>query len=81
MAGRRPRRRGPPESTARYDREVKRERHLEAGAREVWLVDPLTATVVVTRPGEPDALLGPDETLTSRLLPGFSLPLVLLRVD
>ncbi|WP_158276664.1 Uma2 family endonuclease [Paraconexibacter algicola] len=69
------------ESTARYDREVKRERYLEAGAREVWLVDPLTAAVVVTRPGEPDALLGPGETLTSPLLPGFSLPLARLRVD
>lgn len=69
------------ESTARYDREVKRARYLEAGAREVWLVDPLTATVVVTCPGEPDTLLGPGETLTSPLLPGFALPLERLRVD
>jgi len=69
------------ESTARYDRELKCRRYLALGAREVWLVDPGALTVEIHQPAGDPVLLGPDASLTSPLLPGFTLPLVRLRVD
>lgn len=67
-------------STRSHDLVTKRERYLASGARELWFVDPLRTTVLAVRPGEPDTLLGPGETLTSPLLPGFALELERLRV-
>lgn len=47
-----------------------------AGVKEVWLLDPETKTVEVwTGPRLPEQELTEADTLTSALLPGFSLPL------
>lgn len=60
-------------STHRYDRGVKRERYLESGAREVWLVDLERDEVEVHRSVDaaPDVLRRGD-TLTTSVLPGFA---------
>jgi Uma2 family endonuclease len=68
-------------STARYDADIKLDRYLGAGAREVWLVrtDPLGATIV--RSGDRDrrtVVLAADGSLESSLLPGFALALTAL---
>ena len=66
-------------STARYDAEVKVDRYLAAGAREVWLVrtDPLGATVVQAGDDGPATVeIATDGTLASSLLPGFALGLL-----
>ncbi|MDN5861285.1 MAG: Uma2 family endonuclease [Pseudonocardia sp.] len=62
--------------TWRLDIGPKRDTYLAAGVRELWLVDTPAATVLVYRAGESldDATeVGPGETLTSPLLPGFAL--------
>jgi Uma2 family endonuclease len=52
-----------------------------AGARELWLVDLPVSTVLVFRRGDDGAAsddgvdVGPGDTLTSPLLPGFALPI------
>jgi Uma2 family endonuclease len=62
-------------STARYDALVKAVRYAEAGAREVWLVDPAGPTIRVLRgAGTPAVIFGPGDVVTSPLLPGFALP-------
>ncbi|MGE4424913.1 MAG: Uma2 family endonuclease [Solirubrobacteraceae bacterium] len=65
-------------STARFDAIVKTDRYLQAGAYEVWLVDPQRPGARIVRAGTtgPPEELGPDDTLTSPLLPGFALPLM-----
>jgi Uma2 family endonuclease len=46
--------------------------YLEAGVREVWVVDPGSRTVTVRRgPGEAE-VLAEDQTLTTPLLPAFA---------
>ncbi|MCK9250880.1 MAG: Uma2 family endonuclease [Solirubrobacteraceae bacterium] len=67
-------------STARFDAIVKTDRYLQAGAQEVWLVDPQRpgARIVRADVAGPPAELGPDDALTSPLLPGFALPLARL---
>jgi Uma2 family endonuclease len=55
-------------STARFDRGIKRERYLAAGVQEVWLVDTASEAVEIG-----DRVLTVGESITSSLLPGFSL--------
>jgi len=66
-------------STARYDAEVKLARYFDAGACDVWLVDPV-ATTIRASTADGERTLGTGDTLTSPVLPGFGLPLALLRV-
>jgi len=56
----------------------KRDEYRRSGVGELWLVDTPASTVLVYRAGEDldDATeVGPGETLTSPLLPGFALPI------
>jgi Uma2 family endonuclease len=57
------------------DRELKPARYAFWGVREYWLVDRFARTVHVYRPDGPTYALverlGPDDTLSSPLLPGF----------
>jgi Uma2 family endonuclease len=68
-------------STWRYDIGPKRRRYEQHGLPELWLVDLTSRSVVVCRRGTPEAgefdvniELAESETLTSPMLPGFSLP-------
>jgi Uma2 family endonuclease len=54
---------------------TKARRWLSAGCREVWLVDGMRETVDVWRPGSEPIVLKSGASLTSELLPGFSLEL------
>lgn len=76
-------------STARYDAEVKADRYLRAGTREVWLVglDPLGARVLRAASTNADVdddegvvaeKLGRTDALCSPLLDGFAAPLAAL---
>jgi Uma2 family endonuclease len=60
------------------DRELKPARYAFWGVREYWLVDRFARVVQVYRPSGPvyrlEATLSLDATLSSPLLPGFSLP-------
>jgi Uma2 family endonuclease len=66
-------------STARYDAVVKAGRYAAAGAREVWLVDPVALAVRVLHPDAAGvgtvlaARLEDGDVLTSAQLPGFTL--------
>ena len=54
----------------------KRDDYLRYGARQVWIADPETRTVVVHAPGaEPRTLAGADVLDGGELLPGFSTPI------
>jgi Uma2 family endonuclease len=66
-------------STWHRDVGIKRTLYEQHGARELWLIDPATQTVVVHSRSIPDAAsfdtsieLGPNDQLTSPLLPDFS---------
>lgn len=49
--------------------------YLDAGVREVWVVDPELKTVQVFRPDAPPRILGsPDVLESADVLPGFSCP-------
>lgn len=62
-------------STHRHDRGPKRERYLASGAVEVWLVDLERDEIEVHRSDVPEPVVfGRDDTLTSAVLPGFSVP-------
>ena len=68
-------------STWRYDIGAKKANYERYGAAELWLVDTAADVVLVFRRSKPDAQdfdvsleLTTAETLTSPLLPGFSLP-------
>jgi Uma2 family endonuclease len=71
-------------STARYDAMVKAGRYVAAGAREVWLVDPVAMVVRILHPdvsGAGTVLAGrlvAGDVLTSSHLPGLSLPVDVL---
>lgn len=67
-------------STWARDRRYKLPRYAQAGVVEAWYVDPAAGTVEVFRRSDPDApeldanlVLGAGDTLTSPLLPGFTL--------
>ena len=69
-------------STWRYDVGPKRDAYERAGVAELWLVDLSSDTVIVNRRAKPssptfDVLLelGRGESLTSPLLPGFTISL------
>src|SRR5439155_10969223 len=55
--------------------ERKADEYLAAGAKLVWLVDPLRQVVVAFRPGQEPQTYGPDDVLTADgLIPEFRLP-------
>jgi Uma2 family endonuclease len=66
-------------STAAYDRATKVSVYAEAGVPEVWLIDSQAETVEVLKlQGKKyfvDATLAGDQILTSKLFPGWQLPL------
>jgi Uma2 family endonuclease len=64
----------PSETPRMIHRKLKQ--YFEAGVKEVWLVDPDSLEVEVwTGTTLPERALKAGETLGSRLLPGFKLPL------
>lgn len=74
-------------STARYDATTKLDRYGREGAREVWLVDPVSASARILRraedapPSSPLTIVatpGPGGALTSPMLPGFAFALAAL---
>jgi len=56
-----------------YDSSRKVTEYLAAGVKEVWSVNPDQKTLSIRRPGLPTTELDETGTLTSDLLPGFSL--------
>ena len=64
----------PSETTTSIHRKLKQ--YFEAGVKEVWLINPADRTVEVwTGPTLPELALTGDESVTSALLPGFTLAL------
>jgi Uma2 family endonuclease len=59
-------------STAVRDRKVKVDLYLEAGVREVWLVDPKSETIAVHQARE-SKVYADDDVAESRAIPGFRL--------
>lgn len=47
--------------------------YLAAGVREVWVVDPRRRRVEIHLPGGQERTLGPEDDLTTSLLPGLSI--------
>src|SRR5437867_526985 len=55
--------------------ERKADEYLAAGAKLVWLVDPLRQVVVAFRPGQEKQTYGPEDVLTADgIIPDFQLP-------
>jgi Uma2 family endonuclease len=52
--------------------------YLAAGVKTVWVADPDDRTVTVHTPGTTPLVLGPADTFTSPLLPGFVVPVAQL---
>ena len=64
----------PSETPARIHRKMTQ--YFKAGVKEVWLVQPEDRTVEIwTGPNLPEPALTGADSITSRLLPGFALPL------
>ena len=64
----------PSETTRMIHRKLKQ--YFAAGVKEVWIVDPESREVEIwTGPSLPEPVLAEAGTLTSKLLPGFELPL------
>lgn len=64
------------DSNRRYDIRVKFDQYERNGVTEYWVVDPDEMGIrVFRRAGEKFALAEASETITTPLLPGFSLPL------
>lgn len=75
-------------STWRYDIGAKKANYERHGVAELWLVDTAADVVLVFRRSRPNARLfdvslelGVDETLTSPLLPGFTLAVTAIFAD
>lgn len=70
------------ETTAERDRTAKLKLYGRAGVAEYWIIDPEGPSAEIFRRGPRGfslaARLGSNDALTSRLFPGFSLPLVKL---
>jgi Uma2 family endonuclease len=63
-----------PDNTKREPAEKARD-YLEAGTREVWVVDPDDRTVTLYRPGGRIEVLNEGQTLTGgKVVPGFRIP-------
>jgi Uma2 family endonuclease len=64
--------------TARFDLGLKREVYFESGVEELWIVDPKKRELAIYLQGisteAPAATLRSGDTLTTRVLPGFVLP-------
>ncbi len=59
--------------------QAKTDEYFAAGVRMVWRLDPDRTTVTVHRPGQPDQVFGPADTLAvDDLLPGFAVPVARL---
>ncbi|HEX8834243.1 MAG TPA: Uma2 family endonuclease, partial [Abditibacteriaceae bacterium] len=59
-----------------HEVEDKVQAYLEAGSREVWIVDADSQTITVRTVDAPSRVYRRDETLTgSEVLPGFTMPL------
>lgn len=72
-------------STWRYDIGIKRTRWAAAGLAELWLVDTEADTITLLRRSSPSSSsfdvsleIGRGDTLTSPLIPGFSLDITTL---
>lgn len=63
-------------ATRMNDLGVKRDYSLDVAVCELWLADPAAKTLVRARLSSSDEELASADTLTSTLLPGFSLALV-----
>jgi Uma2 family endonuclease len=64
----------PSERPGRVNRKLSQ--YFAAGVREVWLIDPESRSAEIwTGPTLPQHLLAAEDSLTSPLLPGFSVPL------
>lgn len=64
----------PSETPRMIHRKLKQ--YFEAGVKEVWMIDPESREVEIwTGPQLPEQELAADASITSPLLPGFSLPL------
>ncbi len=62
----------PSETIRTIHRKLKQ--YFEAGVKETWIVDPVSRTIEVwTGPSLPERELAEGDSLTSPLLPGFSL--------
>jgi Uma2 family endonuclease len=58
--------------------QVKVELYLDAGVKEIWLLDPVAKTVAVNQADGNVRMFRGDDTLTCDLLPGFAAPLAKL---
>jgi len=64
----------PSETPARIHRELAQ--YFTAGVKEVWLINPADLTAEIwTGPNLPAPALSGQDSLTSALLPGFTMPL------
>jgi len=64
------------ESDKKAELRIKMQEYLEQGARLGWLIDPLTTTVEIYRPGRAvEVLERPTEVSSEDVLPGFVLDL------
>jgi Uma2 family endonuclease len=68
-------------STRNYDQTTKADTYLALGVRELWLVDPVTATIEVRHAGKVGEILvwkvlrySPGQHAKSRVLEGFEVP-------
>ena len=62
----------PSETTRMIHRKLKQ--YFTAGVREVWLVDPESQEIEIWTASLPQRTLALSDSLTSKLLPGFELP-------
>jgi Uma2 family endonuclease len=54
--------------------EAKRDEYLDAGVKEVWLLDPKTRSITIATSSHESLTFQIDDSLTTTLLPGFAVP-------